>query len=246
MGQRTQMQRTASASIKFIPTIVSIILCAFISGHAQSSACSLKASELKPAADLYALRLGMTTEEVKKALPLVEFGRANRIGVMRTSFNPHFDPRVENAAFPDVRTISLDFLDSKLAAVWIGYESTFKWPKLDAFVMNFSQSLGVSPNWQTKRNGRELDCDGFSISAQMIGGGPSLRINDEVARNLAETRLAEALDADEKQVIGDSRTKSYYLSDCPEKDSIPPASRTIFKNKEEAEKAGYALSKNCQ
>jgi len=239
------MHQTAIASIKFIPTVVSIILCAFIVAHPQST-CSLKANELKPAVDLYALHLGMTMDEVKKALPLVEFGRADRIGVMRTSFNPHFDPRVENAAFPDVRTISLDFLDSRLATVWIGYESTFKWPKLDAFVMNFSQSLGVSPNWQTKRNGRELDCDGFSIFAQMIAGGPSLRISDEAAQNLAETRLAEAIDADEKQVVGDSRTKRYYPSDCPEKDSVPPASRTIFKNKEEAEKAGYTLSKDCQ
>jgi hypothetical protein len=240
------MHRTAIAKIKFIPTAVSIILCAFIVAHPQTPTCSLKATELKPAPDLYALHLGMTTEEVKKALPLVEFGRANRIGVMRTSFNPHFDTRVENAAFPDVRTISLDFLDSKLTTVWIGYESTFKWPKLDAFVMNFSQSLGVSPNWQTKRNGRELDCDGFSIFAQMIAGGPSLRISDEAAQALAQTRLAEAIDADEKQVVGDSRTKTYYPADCPEKDSVPPASRTIFKNKEEAEKAGYTLAKDCQ
>jgi hypothetical protein len=240
------MHKTAIASTKLIPTVISIILCAFIVAHAQSPTCSLKASELKPAADLYALHLGMTTEEVKKALPLVEFGRADRIGVMRTSFNPHFDPRIESAAFPDVRTISLDFLDGKLVTVWIGYESTFKWPKLDAFVMNFSQSLGVSQNWQTKRNGRELDCDGFSIFAQMIAGGPSLRISDEAAQTLAQARLAEAIDADEKQVVGDNRTKSYYPSDCPEKDSVPQASRTIFKSKEEAEKAGYTLSKDCQ
>jgi hypothetical protein len=240
------MHKTAIASIKFILTVVSIILCAFIVARPQSPTCSLKASDLKSAADLYTLHLGMTMEEVKKALPLIQFGRADRIGVMRTSFNPHFDPRVENAAFPDVRTISLDFLDSRLATVWIGYESTFKWPKLDTFVSNFSQSLGVSPNWQTKRNGRELDCDGFSIFAQMIAGGPSLRISDGVAQNLAESRLAEAIDADEKQVVGDNRTKSYYPSDCPEKDSVPPANRTIFKNKEEAEKAGYRLSKDCQ
>src|SRR6185295_2394517 len=119
------MHKTAIASIRFIFTVVSIILCAFIFAPAQSPACSLTAGELKPTADLYALHLGMTTEDVKKALPLVEFGRADRIGVMRTSFNPHFDSRVASAAFPDVRTISMDFLDSKLATVWIGYESTF-------------------------------------------------------------------------------------------------------------------------
>jgi len=195
---------------------------------------------------LYGLHLGMTTEEVKRALPLVQFGSADRLGVMRTSFNPHFDPRVEKTAFPDMRTISLDFLDGKLATIWIGYEATFKWPKLDDFVANFSKSLGVPADWPSKRNTRQLSCDGFSLTAQMIGGGPSLRIADEAAQEVATTRLAEAIDADEKQVIGDTRTKRYYPSDCSEKDSIPQNSRALFKTKEEAEKAGFALSKDCQ
>ena len=195
---------------------------------------------------MYGLHIGMTTDEVKKALPLVQFGRRDRLGVMRTSFNPHFDTRVKDTEFPDVRTISLDFLDDKLATVWIGYEGTFKWPKLDDFVANFSKALGVPSVWPTKRIGRDLTCDGFTLHAQMIGGGPSLKIDDEAAQALAETRLAEAIDADEKQVIGDNRTKSYYPSDCSAKDAIPPISRTVFKNKDEAEKAGFTLSKDCQ
>jgi hypothetical protein len=188
----------------------------------------------------------MTIDEVKKALPLAQFGRADRLGVMRTSFNPHFDQRVKETEFPDVRTISMDFLDGKLATLWIGYEGSFKWPKLDEFVANFSKALGVSGEWPVKRIGRDLACDGFSLHAQMIAGGPSLRINDEIAQELATGRLAEAIDADEKQVVGDLRTKSYYPSDCSAKDSIPQVSRTVFKSKDEAEKAGYTLSKDCQ
>ena len=234
------------ANIRLLLSLVSIVLCACLVAKPQTPACTLKASDLKPAEDFYGLHLGMTVEEVQKALPLVQFGRADRLGVMKTSFNPHFDQRVDQAAFPDVRTISLDFLDGKLATVWIGYESTFKWPKLDLFVANFSKSLGVTAEWSPARNGRALSCDGFSLSAQMIGGGPSLRINDEAAQSLATARLAEAIDADEQQVVGDSSTKRYYPSDCSGKDSIPLASRTVFKNKEEAEKAGYTLSKDCQ
>ena len=52
--------------------------------------------------------------------------------------------------------------------------------------------------------------------------------------------------ADEQQVVGDQRTKHYYPSDCAERDSVPPGSRTIFKTKELAEKAGYTLAKDCQ
>ncbi len=234
------------ANTKVFLSIVTIVLCACFVAKPQSPTCTLKANDLKPADDFYGLHLGMTVEEVKKALPLVQFGRADRLGVMRTSFNPHFDPRVDKTAFPDVRTISMDFLDDKLVTVWIGYENTFKWPKLDVFVTNFSKSLGVSPEWLPARNGRALICDGFTLFAQMIGGGPSLRINDEVAQNVATARLAEVIDADEKQVIGNTRTKSYYPSDCSAKDSIPQANRTVFKNKEEAEKAGYTLSKDCE
>jgi hypothetical protein len=234
------------AKTKLLLSLISIVLCTCFVAKPQSPACTLKAGELKGAEDLYGLHVGMTSDEVKKALPLVQFGRADRLGVMKTSFNPHFDSRVEKTAFPDVRTISLDFLDDKLATVWIGYENTFKWPKLDEFVAGFSKALGVPSTWEIKRNGRELRCEGFSVFAQMIAGGPSLRISDEVAQNLATTRLAEAIDADENQVVGDIRTKSYYPSDCSARDSIPQASRAVFKSKVEAEKAGYALSKDCQ
>jgi hypothetical protein len=234
------------AKTKLLLSLISIVLCTCFVAKPQTPTCTLKAGELKRADDLYGLHLGMTSDEVKKALPLVEFGRSDRLGVMRTSFNPHFDSRVDKTAFPHVRTISLDFLDDKLATVWIGYESTFKWPKLDEFVASFSKALGVPSTWETKRNGRELRCEGFSVFAQMIAGGPSLRISDEVAQNLATTRLSEAIDADENQVVGDLRTKSYYPSDCSARDSIPQASRTVFKNKVEAEKAGYTLSKDCQ
>ncbi|HYW74140.1 MAG TPA: hypothetical protein VE961_24160 [Pyrinomonadaceae bacterium] len=239
------MPTRTSANTKLLFSIISIVLCS-LAAKAQPSACQLKAEQLKPAAELYGLHLGMSREEVKTALPLVQFGRADRLGVMRTSFNPHFDPRVDQTAFPDVRTISLDFLDDKLATIWIGYENTFKWPKLDEFILNFSKSLGVGGEWPAARNGRALGCDGFLLSAQMIAGGPSLRINDENAQTVAIARLAEAIDADEKQVVGDLRSKSYYPADCAARNDVPPASRAVFKNKEDAEKAGYTLAKDCQ
>jgi hypothetical protein len=187
----------------------------------------------------------MSQEEVKKALPLAVFGSADSLGLMRTSFNPHYDPRVDNHAFLDVRTISLDFLDGRLATLWIGYESTFKWSKLDEFVTNFSKSLGLPADWPVRRNGRELRCDGFSVFAVPIGGGPSLRINDEAAQTVFDARREAALAAAENEVTGDTRSKSYYPSDCPARNSVPRPSRILFKNKEEAEKAGYALSKDC-
>jgi len=240
------MQRRQISDINRLCAIVLFTLSACGYLKAQPSNCSVKLDQLGQPRELFSLRLGMNQEEVKKALPLLAFGRADALGLMRTSFNPHYDPRVDNQAFPDVRTISLDFLDGRLATLWIGYESTFKWPKLDEFVTNFSKSLGVPADWPAKRNGRELSCDGFSVFAATIAGGPSLRINDEAAQSLFDARREAALEAAESEVIGDTRSKSYYPSDCSSRDSVPPASRLVFKNKDDAEKGGYILARDCR
>ncbi len=76
-------------------------------------------------------------------MPQIQFDRADEFGVSKTSISPFFDPRFDKASFADVRTISLDFLDGKLVALWIGYESTFKWKTLDEFVAGISKSLNL-------------------------------------------------------------------------------------------------------
>ena len=188
----------------------------------------------------------MTYEQVKERLPLVQFGRADEIGVVKTTFNPHFDPRVDSKAFEAVRSISLDFLDGKLVTLWIGFEETYKWPKLDEFVNGFATALNLPSQWPVRRMAREIVCDHFSVQASMIAGGPSIRITDEQAQNTIAERREEAVAAAEAQVIGDMRSKNYYPSDCPAKEAVPAISRVIFKNKELAEQNGYKLAKDCQ
>jgi len=245
-NQPIRMRRRLNVIISMLLSLLAGIFCTSIVAGAQSVTCALKPDQLANPTELFGVRLGMTPEEVKTLLPLVQFGRSDPSGVMKTSFNPHFDPRVDKTSFPDVRTISLDFLDGKLVTLWIGYEDTFKWPKLDQFVPNFSKSLSVPADWPVKRNGRELTCDGFSIFASIIGGGPAIRITDDTAPDIITARVEAALDAAEKEVIGDNRTKTYYPSDCGARDQVPPASRVTFKNKDEAEKAGYTLAKDCR
>jgi len=239
------MRRQLILNIRMLLSLLVAMFCTCVVANAQSTSCPLKPDQLANAPELFEVRLGMTPPEVKTLLPLVQFGRPDPFGVMKTSFNPHFDSRVDKTAFPDVRTISLEFLDGKLVTLWIGYEATFKWPKLDQFVANFSKSLSVPADWPVKRNGRELSCDGFSLFASIIGGGPGIRITDDTAQELIAARVEAALDAEEKEVIGDIRTRSYYTADCAARDQVPQASRAVFKNKDEAEKAGYTLSKDC-
>lgn len=222
------------------------VLCFLPNSFAQQSNCSLKADQLTQPPELKGFRLGMTEQQVKAVEPLVQLGPADEFGVLKTTINPHFDSRFNKTTYSDVRTISFDFLDTKLVTLWIGYEETFKWRTLDEFVANFGKALGAPYEWPLKRPGRQLTCDGFSLFASVIAAGPSLRVMNEAAQNVIAARREEAAAAAEAQVIGDSHKKSYYPADCAGRDDVPPGVRVVFKNKEEAEKAGYKLAKDCE
>jgi hypothetical protein len=239
------MLKHLTSNIKsFIPLIL-VALCWCATANAQQTTCSLKSDQLKAAPELFGFHLGMTLDQVKARSSLIKFGQPDEFGVVKTSISPHYEPRFDKTVFADVRTISFDFLDGKLVTLWIGYEETFKWPKLDEFIANLSTALDVPGHWPAKRNGQQLNCDGFSLFASIIARGPSIRVMDEVAQEVIAVRREEAAKAEETRVIGDSRTLNYYPADCAAKNEVPTASRTVFKNKEEAESAGYKLAKAC-
>ena len=208
--------------------------------------CTLKSDQLPDPPELHGFRLGMTPEQAKARVPLIQFGRADEIGVIKTSINPLYDPRFDKAVFADVRTISLDFLDEKLTTLWIGYESTFKWQTVDAFVAGISKSLSLPAAWTSKRGGQQMLCDGFTIAVSLIAGSPSVRLSDDAADETIATRREEAAAAEETRVTGDKTSKLYYPAACEGAEHIPAENRAVFKSKEEAEKAGYKLAKDCQ
>jgi hypothetical protein len=222
------------------------MLCAAVATEAQEQSCNLKLSQLPAAAELYGFRLAMTPEEAKAKVPLIIFGGADAFGVMKTSINPSFDPRFDQAAFAGVRTISLDFLDGRLVTLWIGYDERFKWQTVDDFIAGISKSLNLSAPWTAKRGGKELTCDGFSIFVSMIARSPSIRITEDAAQETIARRREEAAAAAEAAVVGDRQTKNYYPSGCEAAEVVPMTNRVTFKDKDEAEKAGYKLAKDCQ
>ncbi len=235
--------------IKKTVWLLVLALCSVTTTSAQQTSCSAKIDQLPDAPELRGFRLGMTYDQVKARVPPIQFGRTDEFGVAKTSINPSFGPQFDKTTFADVRTISLDFLDGKLVTLWIGYESTFKWQKLDEFVSGMSRSLNLPAVWPPKRGGQELRCDGFSVLASLIAGSPGIRLTDEAAQETIANRreaAAAAAEAAETAVIGDQRTKLYYPADCSARVKVPEASRVTFKDKDEAEKAGYKLAKDCQ
>jgi hypothetical protein len=235
-----------TSNIKSLIPLILVALCWCATVNAQQATCSLKPDQLKEAPELFGFHLGMTLDQVKARSSLIKFGEPDEFGVIKTSISPHYEPRFDKTLFADVRTISFDFLDGKLVTLWIGFEENFKWPMLDEFVANISKALDVPGRWPAKRNGQQLTCDGFSLFASIIARGPSIRVMDEVAQEVIAERREEAAKAEETRVIGDNRTLNYYPPTCPAKDRVPTASRIIFKNKDEAESAGYKLAKACQ
>ena len=225
---------------------ISLVMCAIGCTQTATAQCTLKSDQLSDAPELHGFRLGMTPEQAKAREPLIQFGRADEIGVIKTSINPLYDPRFDKVAFAGVRTISLDFLDEKLTTLWIGYENTFKWQTVDAFVTGIGKSLNLPAGWVAKRGSQQMHCNGFTIAVSLIAGSPSVRLSDDAADETIATRREEVAAAAESRVTGDKTSKLYYPADCEAAETIPAQNRAVFKNKEEAEKAGYKLAKDCQ
>lgn len=231
---------------RFHLVFISLVMFAIGCADVAIAQCTLKSDQLPDAPELHGFRLGMTPEQAKARVPLIQFGRADEIGMIKTSINPLYDPRFDKVAFADVRTISLDFLDEKLTTLWIGYENTFKWRTVDDFVTGISKSLNLPAAWVSKRGGQQMHCDGFTIAVSLIAGSASVRFSDDAADEKIATRREEVAAAAESRVTGDKTSKLYYPADCEAAENIPAQNRAVFKNKEEAEKVGYKLAKDCQ
>lgn len=235
-----------------------IALVCFGQTEATSNAqCTLKLTDLPAAAELRGFRLGMTKDEVKARVPQVVFPHDDELGISKTTINPDFDPKIDKVSFNGLRSVSLDFLDSRLTSLWLGYDSSFKWKTVDAFVEGISGSLKLPATWQSWRTrGQQMKCADFSITVSMVAEGVSFRIVDQGAEDVIAERRAtkeeERAAASEEQeesatesVIANKRTKTYYTSDCLPDKPIEMKDLVKFPSTEQAEEAGYKKSKSC-
>jgi len=224
-----------------------------------SAQCTQKIATLPAASELFGFRLGMTRDQVKALVPQTVFGRTDAFGVVKTTINPHFDPKIDQTKFQGVRSISLDLLDDRLTSLWIGYDDTYKIKTVDEFVKIVSESLQVSGDWSSWRaRGQQLRCADFQLIVSTLAGAPSLRLLDFGAEETiaarrqakeeqdarAETAAGDSIEQT-PEIIGDKQTKTYYPNGCQPAKEIAEANRAVFKTAEEAEKAGFKLAKNC-
>jgi len=230
-----------------------ITIAASVSGAAQ---CTQKLDDLPPAPELLGFRLGMTKDEIKARVPQTRFGHTDGFGVSKTTINPYFDESIDKSKLESVRSISLDLLDEHLTSLWIGYDETYKIQSVEEFIKAVSASLKLTGTWSAARGkGQQLKCADFQMFVSIVAGGPSLRIVNVAAeetiaqrRQAKEERDSAAAESSgtEEAIVGDKKTKVYYLATCQTNVEVPEANKVLFKSSEEAEKAGFKLAKGCR
>ena len=230
-----------------------ILLCG-VNAFAQDAKCTLKISDLPDAPELFGFRMGMTPAQVKARVPQVAFQRPNDFGVSKTSISPDFDPQIDKASLAGVRTVSLDFVDDRVTSLWFGYDGSFKWQTIPDFVKGISQSLHLPDAWKPwKLRGQQLNCADFQMTVSFVAEGPSFRIIDETAeqtiaarREAKEERDAAAEEGQPEEIVADAKARLFYLETCQPAAEIKQENRIVFKSREQAEKAGFKLAKDCQ
>jgi hypothetical protein len=104
-----------------------------------------------------------------------------------------------------------------------------------------------------------MRCADFQLVVTMVAGGPTLRVLDVAAEETVAMRrqqkeeqdsmAAEATvgteTAEQPEITGDKKSKTYYLSTCRPEKEIAETNKIFFKTTDEAEKAGFKLAKGC-
>lgn len=176
--------------LKKLAFAITLTIALAAAASAQESKCSLKLAELPAISELRGFRLGMTIEQVKARLPKVQLRPADEFGFTSLNIFPDYEPGIDKTTFEGVRTISLEFIDGHVSSLWIGYDKSFKWQTLDEFTPAMTNALKLPNVWRTKLRTRLLDCADFTVAVIPVGGSPSIKINDETARELLEQRKA--------------------------------------------------------
>jgi hypothetical protein len=175
-----------------------LLICCALAASGQETKCNLKITHLESVPELRGFRLGMTLEQFSARVPKLNLRPADEFGATAINIYPEYNDNLDRATFAGIRTISLEFLDSRVVSLWVGYAPDFKWKSNEEFLAQMTRALHLPNLWQTKSRGQQLTCDDFQINIYTIGGNPSIRFTDEAAHRTLEQRKAAKDEAEEK------------------------------------------------
>jgi hypothetical protein len=159
-----------------------------LSAPAQETSCQLKLADLPQVQEFFGLSIGQTVAEAKTIVPILTMGRTDDFGRSTTSFSPEFAPKLDKKLFTGVRTVSLDFVDSRVALIWVGYSNAFKWRSVDDAMAGLAAELKLPDDWHPKGREQFLVCQDFKIGVSSIAGAPSIRLIDSNAIKIWDER----------------------------------------------------------
>jgi hypothetical protein len=133
----------------------------------------------------------MTPVEVKAIVPFLLIPPPDEFGLSKTSFSPDFVEKLDRSLFESIRTVSLEFVDGRLASIWVGYKDSFKWQTIDNAIDGLTKELHLPAGWQPKARERQLVCADFRLAISSVSGGASIRLVDDVAKKLWQDRQTE-------------------------------------------------------
>jgi hypothetical protein len=103
-----------------------------------------------------------------------------------------------------------------------------------------------------------MRCNGFQLIVSTVARGPSLRVLDVEAddtiaqrrrekeeRDVAAETAATNGEAEDVPVTADRKTRTYYPNGCEAAKDVSADNRLVFKNADEAQKAGFKIAKDC-
>jgi hypothetical protein len=159
-----------------------------IAVNAFQSSCRLQLSSLPDIQEFNGLKMGMTVEEVRAIVPVVQIPRADEFGMARTSFTPVHTTNIDKRAFDAIRTVSLEFVDGRLASIWVGFNGAFKWQTIDAAIDGLSAELHLPAQWRSTSREQQLVCNDFRLGVSLVSNSPSIRIVNDTAKQLWQRR----------------------------------------------------------
>lgn len=167
-------------------------------GQAQPAPAACQPSELS-GATLRGFRLGMTVNEVRRALPPLSVSRPDRRG---RSTGGAIISGVRRAApteaLKGVKAVAFTFLDGRVVYIGISYDDSIRWDSLDEFVRRTSEALRLPARWLPDGGGSRhtLTCGSYSISAEFLypyaRSVPVIRLTDLGAETTYRKRVEEA------------------------------------------------------
>jgi outer membrane protein TolC len=168
--------------------------------------CTLGLDQAPRIAGLY---LGMSENQLQQLAPGIQISAANELGVAKAELKVADIGKLSGAGsfFEGVQSISLEFTDSRLSFIRVGYPVTSKWSSKDEFLSVMAPKFSILGNWKPFYDWRNKDvrdaedlrdlaieCEGFRLSVGIgiegIGGDqtPHYELDDMAAAQVVKGR----------------------------------------------------------